>query len=305
MEVLRGAPGWVSVTAAVPDSQRQATLNGLDSDLIIQVGILTKGKPTLGMVLTSLLLQEAVKVRIHVVDTSLRPVINRDDVRFALGLAGDRGIQCSYDFAGESERAFSTGRSRLIQELDGPYLCLMDDDVVMPSLALSRLLEAANRAGVYGYISPLCMNAPRVGSDEGSGPACTPGSLIYQDALVHQILLDYYATTTDVLDRHETEEKVWEPAFLTALFETLQRSRVRQDDTIVYHLDYHEVPRWIEEEQTVLARSAKVARQLTQRARDDVSRPRQPPGRVIYSAMSAARGNNWLGRARRLLRTWI
>jgi hypothetical protein len=66
----------------------------------VEIGILTKGKDTLGMVLTSLLLQDAVTVRIHVVDTSNRPVITRDDVRFALRLASDRGIRCTYDFAG-------------------------------------------------------------------------------------------------------------------------------------------------------------------------------------------------------------
>jgi hypothetical protein len=257
------------------------------------------------MVLTSLLLQEAVKVRIHVVDTSSRPVINRDDVRFALRLAGDRGIQCSYDFAGESERAFSTGRSRLIQELGGACLCLMDDDVVMPSVALSRLLDTANRSGVYGYISPFCMNAPHVGSDPGDRPACTPGSLIHQDTVVHQILLNYYATTTDVLDRRETEEKVWEPAFLTALFDALKRPSIRQDDTIIYHLDYHEDPHWIEEERTVLARSAKIARELAQRTDEVGAPPIELPGQTPISARSAARASSWLVRARRTIRTWI
>lgn len=232
----------------------------------IEVGILTKGKATLGEVLVSLLLQDAVRVRIRLVDTSARPVINREDVRFALRLAADRGIECSYDFAGSSERAFSEGKARLIGALTGRYLCLTDDDVVMPSGALSRLLATARHSGVFGYISPFCKNSPNVSGDWGGCPPCTPGSLIYQDAVVHRILLEYYLTTVDVLDRDKSEAKVWEQAFLTHLFAALGRSCARQDETVIYHLDYGEGPRWIDEERKVVARSTKVAEDLAARA---------------------------------------
>lgn len=273
---------------------------GVEPD--IQVGILTKGKPTLGMVLTSLLLQESVRVQIHVVDTSPRPVITREDIRFALRLAGDRGIRCSYDFAGESERAFSSGKARLIAELTGQLLCLTDDDVVMPSIALARLLETARSSGEFGYISPLCLNAPHLVGDWGDRPPCTSGSLIYQDGAVHSILLRYYNSTTDVLDHQKTDIKVWEPAFLTELFEALKRPGIRQNDTIIYHLDYHEDPHWIEEERTVIVRSRRTAHELVQRT-DDF----QPPGARRAGPDDVARINEkssrgWFSRARSALR---
>jgi hypothetical protein len=232
----------------------------------IEIGILTKGKATLGMVLVSLLLQEAVKVRIRLVDTSERPVINRDDVTFALRLAADRGIECNYEFAGPSERAFSAGRARLISALGGRNLCLVDDDVVLPSQALARLLDTARLGGVFGYISPVCTNSPTVAGSWGSQPPCTPGSLIYQDETVHRILLAYYRATTDVLDR-APGGKVWEQAFLTSLFEALGRPCARLDDVVIHHLDYGEGPRWIDEERTVIARSRRVAEDLVHKAR--------------------------------------
>lgn len=273
----------------------------------IEIGILTKGKATLGMVLVSLLLQEAVKVRIRLVDTSERPVINRDDVRFALRLAADRGVECSYDFAGQSARAFSEGKVRLIEALGGRHLCLMDDDVVMPSQALARLLAAARAGGGYGYISPLCKNSPNVSGNWGSQPPCTPGSLIYQDELVHRILLEYYRTTVDVLDRARGR-KVWEQAFLTSLFEELGRPCARLDDIVIHHLDYGEGPRWIDEERSVIAMSRRVAEDLVRKARNgELSssppkvaplRPRPNPGplRLDRSPMNRLRRTLHLGR---------
>jgi hypothetical protein len=279
--------------APIPDSDVQAD---------IQVGILTKGKPTLGMVLTSLLLQEAVRVQIHVVDTSARPVITRDDVRFALRLAGDRGIRCSYDFAGESDRAFSSGKARLISELKGPLLCLTDDDVVLPSIALARLLETARTTGVFGYISPLCLNAPHLVGDWGERPPCTPGSLIYQDAIVHDILQRYYETTTDVLDQQKNDLKVWEPAFLTEVFDALKRPGIRQHNTMIYHLDYHEDPHWIEEERTVIVRSRRAARDLVQQV-DNGEAPRIPHiGPVNLPDVPDIRGRGWFSKAKQALR---
>jgi hypothetical protein len=272
------------------------------SNVDVEIGILTKGKATLGMVLTSLLLQEAVSVRIHVVDTSSRPVITRDDVRFALRLAGDRGIRCSYEFAGESKRAFSMGRARIIRELAGPNLCLCDDDVVLPSDALHRLVEAARRGGVYGYICPVLVNAPNVAGDWGHRPPCTPGSLIYQDALVRRILLEYYDSTIDVLDQDSSEEKVWEPAFLTTLFDALNRPAIRQGDTVIYHLDYQEGPSWIKEERTVIARSKNIARALVEQVQNSPVGPDPDRMRPVEVKSLRSSGPSWLERARRSLR---
>jgi hypothetical protein len=273
-----------------------------DVEADIQVGILTKGKPTLGMVLTSLLLQEAVRVQIHVVDTSARPIITRDDVRFALRLAADRGIRCSYDYAGESDRAFSSGKARLISELNGPLLCLTDDDVVMPSVALARLLETTRVNGVFGYISPLCVNAPHLVGDWGERPPCTPGSIIYQDAIVHEVLRRYYETTTDVLDHQKTDVKVWEPAVLTEIFEALKRPGIRQHATIIYHLDYHEDPHWIDEERTVIVRSRRTAHELVESVL--ASEPAQPPRIPVVKAPTAneSPSRGWLSKAKHAIR---
>src|SRR5215211_6168591 len=62
----------------------------------IEIGILTKGKPTLGMVLANLLMQDLEGLQILIVDTSETPVINREDVLFALKLSQDRHIRCDY-----------------------------------------------------------------------------------------------------------------------------------------------------------------------------------------------------------------
>ncbi len=267
--------------------------------------MLTRGKPTLGMALTSLMLQEGIQVRVHLVDTAARPVIQRDDVRLALRLASDRKIQCTYDYAGESDRAFSAGKARVIRELDGPWLCLIDDDIVMASHTLRRMHERAALQGEFGYLSPQCVNAPRLESLPSAGSRCGVGSLIYQDGLVRRILSDYYDSTTDVLDQHKTEDKVWEPAFLTALFDLLGRPGIAVPQATIYHLDYQDDPYWIDEEARVLARSVQVARQLVERARANpaASRPtlspRSLPGIIINH------GPGLLARARRTLRFWI
>ena len=46
----------------------------------VEIGILTSGKPTLGMTLSSLLMQQVQNIRVYIVDTAEKPVINRDDV---------------------------------------------------------------------------------------------------------------------------------------------------------------------------------------------------------------------------------
>lgn len=43
----------------------------------LEIGILTIGKPTLSMALSSLLLQDEPRIRIHIVDTAPAPIINR------------------------------------------------------------------------------------------------------------------------------------------------------------------------------------------------------------------------------------
>lgn len=284
----------------------QSTVDSLKPPAItsetIDVGVLTKGKPTLGMALTSLLLQEDVQLRIHIVDTAARPVVSRDDVRFALRLASDRHVQCSYEYTGESDLAFSTGKARLVRILDGSHLCFMDDDVVVPSRALRCLLETARQHGTYGYISPLCTNSA---SFPGARPGISPGSLIYQDALVRRVLLEYYETTVDVLDRRRSSQKVWETAFLTALFDELQRPKIRQRDLVIYHLDYHEPPCCIDEEPTVIARSTALARELAAKVRTqdglllDPARPRRRP---IDEPRQPRR--RWARRALRML-SWV
>lgn len=266
----------------------------------VQVGILTRGKPTLGMVLTSLLLQEAVQVRIHLVDTSAEPVIHRPDVGYALRLAADRGLYTSYDFIGESNRAFSTGKVRLLRELSGPYLCLMDDDIVMPSAAIASLVAEARRAGAYGYITPFCRNAPNLSSLGTASPPFSPGALIYQDDLVRRILLEYYDSTVDILDRQPSEQKVWEIAFLTRLFGVLGRRTIRQDDTVIYHLDYHENSTWIDDESAVIARSVARADALVKQAREGTLRERTVAALRLPTPFP--RRDNWLRRARQSIR---
>lgn len=271
----------------------------------IDVGIVTKGKPTLGMALTSLLLQENVHLRIHVVDTAARPVISREDVRFALRLASDRHVQCSYEYSGESDLAFSTGKARLMRVLDGSHLCFMDDDVVVPSKALRRLLDTAQESGVYGYVSPFCMNSASLDGIVGTRPQISPCSLIYQDSIVRRVLLEYYETTIDVLDRRRSTQKVWETAFLTALFDELERPQIRQTDLVIYHLDYQESPWCIEEEPAVVARSAAVARALAQKVKAPGSRTADyPSARSITSTHPRPVQRRWTRRALRVL-SWV
>jgi hypothetical protein len=222
----------------------------------VDVGILTKGKPTLGMTLVTLLLQADVRIRVHLVDTSERPVIKRDDVLFALKLAQDRGIICEYEYSKERQRAFSVGRLRLLESLTGPHTCFIDDDIVMPSSAMASLAKWAFEAGEYGYVAPRCVNAGASRGFLADRPHYSPGGLFYQDSLVRSILLDYYASTVDVLDvRGNAGEKVWELAFLTELFPALGRKTQVMEESLSYHLDYHRGMRWELTEERLLMRS--------------------------------------------------
>lgn len=228
----------------------------------IEIGILTRGKPTLGMTLSSLLLQQVRDIRIYIVDTSETPVIHRDDVAFALRLAFDRRIPCNYEFLREKDRAFSRGRLRILESLKGRNICFMDDDIVLPSSSLARLLEAASSMPEYGFIAPYCQHSTYP-ADYSSGKVLyTPGSIFYQDQATRQVLIDYYRTTVDLLDRKQSPEKVWEPAFLSHVFPALGRPCQFQKDNVIYHLDYGESVNWDAFQEQVAARSEARAREL-------------------------------------------
>jgi hypothetical protein len=232
---------------------------------LIEVGILTKGKPTLAMVLANLLLADGPPISIVIVDTSETPVIERDDVLFALKLAQDRKISCEYQRSRERSRAFTMGRLQLLDHLHGPYTCYMDDDVVISAGSFTRITEFARRHPDFGYIAPNCVNAGATRGFLSGKDHYSPGGVFRQDALVRDILLDYYQSTVDVLDTQNAAEKVWELAFLTELFPALGRPCFVQQDNVSYHLDYHERVRWELMEQRLLQSSRQKLNQLLAR----------------------------------------
>jgi hypothetical protein len=219
----------------------------------IGVGILTKGKPTLSMVLVSLLMQEQCPLRLHIVDTAPSPVVRRDDVMFALRLAFDREIICEYEYSREKDRTFSAGRQRLLEALPGRYIVFMDDDVVVPAGTLARLRERATQMQDWGYVTPTCKNYGVARTPQAGLTYYTPGGLIYQDDLVRRLLLEYYGSTIDVLDAKRSNQKVWESVFLSELFPRLGRSCVTLDDCLSYHLDYHQRAEWHPNESELVA----------------------------------------------------
>lgn len=231
----------------------------------VEVGILTKGKPTLAMVLGNLLLVDEPSLSIFIVDTAEKPVIERDDVLFALKLAQDRKIRCEYQRSREKSRAFTLGRLQLLQHLTGPYTCYMDDDVVVASGSLARTMAIAAEMPDFGYIAPRCVNAGATRGFLAGKPHYSPGGVFRQDALVREILLDYYESTVDVLDRQAASRKVWELAFLTELFPALGRPCLVQEDNVSYHLDYHERVRWELMEQKLLRQSQQTLAELLSR----------------------------------------
>jgi hypothetical protein len=211
---------------------------------LLEIGILTIGKPTLAMALSSLLLQDEGRIRIHIVDTAPSPIIDRSEVQSALRLAADRQITCSYEHLHDDKRAFSLGRLALLETLKGEHVCFMDDDVVMPSRALTMMLQFFDEHPVYGWLAPYCKNAGTARTALAGRPHYSPGGVLYQDKLVRNILLEYYETTVDVLDRQQTRGKVWEIAFLTELFPILGRETHVQSENVIYHLDFQERPNW-------------------------------------------------------------
>src|SRR5579875_1385351 len=231
----------------------------------VGVGILTKGKPTLSMVLVSLLMQEGCPLRVHIVDTAPSPFVRRDDVVFALRLAFDRQIVCEYEYSRERDRAFSAGRQRLVEALPSPYLVFMDDDIVLPGDALARLRQRAIELRSWGYITPRCKNYGVASLPPIEQPHYTPGGLIYQDATVRQLLLEYYGSTVDVLDARRARDKVWESVFLSELFPALGRPCETLADCLAYHLDYHQRAEWHPNEAALVAHTRDQLRALLAR----------------------------------------
>jgi len=245
-------------------NERQSPAVPAGSTRQIEVGILTKGKATLGMVLANLLMQDLEGLRILIVDTSDSPVINREDVLFALKLAQDRKIRCDYQRSRDKQRNFSVGRLALLEQLTGPHVCFMDDDVVLPSASLTRMAEWAFARESYGYIAPTCVNAGVSRGFLADRAHYSPGGIFYQDEVVRAILQEYYATTVDVLDAQKTSDKVWELAFLAELFPALGRECVVLGDNITYPPDYHRGVRWDLMEEKLLVSSQRKVEQLVE-----------------------------------------
>src|ERR1700704_750635 len=114
----------------------------------IQVGILTKGRPMLAIVIANLVLQEEYPIEIFVVDTGDEPAIKRVDVVSVLRLAQDRSVRCEYEIHRDRNRAFSSGRLALLKNLDGPLVAFMDDHIVLANmLAIASLARRARGLG--------------------------------------------------------------------------------------------------------------------------------------------------------------
>lgn len=254
--------GDINVTQPVPVTGAPTASGSAPGEPMLEIGVLTIGKPTLSMALSSLLLQDDKRIRIHIVDTSPAPIIDRMEVQSALRLAADRGIRCTYDHLHDPRRGFSMGRMALLEALNGPNVCFMDDDVVMPAGAVTRLLAFIAENRVYGWLAPFCKNAGTLRTALAGKPHYSPGGVFYQDKLVRNILLEYYENTVDVLDKQRASSKVWEIAFLTELFPLLGRSTNVQNDNVIFHLDYHERPNWDLLQESLVLNSRRKAQEL-------------------------------------------
>jgi hypothetical protein len=210
------------------------------------VGILTKGRPMLATVIANLVLQEERSIEIFIVDTGEQPAIKRVDVMSVLRLAQDRHVRCEYEFHRDRQRAFSSGRMKLLENLTGPLIAFMDDDIVLAGMAaLATLGRRAEELGAQlGWVAPYCVNAGSARGFLRDKPHYSPGGILAQDDIVRGILLEYYNNNTDVLDARGPRERVWELEFLTELFPALGRVTEVQHDTVSYHLDYGGSTRW-------------------------------------------------------------
>ena len=251
--------------SATADDQADVAAAQLEAP--VQVGILTEGKPTLAMVLVALVLQESSPLDVTIVDTAESAVIRRDDVVFAMRLAFDRGVHCSYEHIKERNRAFTVGRLRLLDELTGPLISFMDDDIVLDPAALRTLHGWARGAGTFGFVSPVTKNWGDTDSPFPGRPHYSPGGLIYQDATVRRLLREYYGTATDVLDARGPGERLWEKAFLSELFPALGRECQVRSDCLSYHLDYRERPVRHRIDEGIIQASVARARELAASAR--------------------------------------
>jgi hypothetical protein len=221
----------------------------------VQVGILTKGRPMLATVIATLVLQEQHPLEIFVVDTGDQPAIKREDVVSVLRLAQERQIRCEYELHRDRQRAFSTGRLKLLENLNGPLIAFMDDDIVLAGMsAIATLARRAEEIGPQlGWVAPLCVNAGSARGFLKDTPHYSPGGIFRQDDVVRNIMLEYYNNNTDVLDARGPRERVWELEFLTELFPALGRTTEVQSETVSYHLDYGGGTRWDLMEEALLA----------------------------------------------------
>ncbi|MHB1415577.1 MAG: glycosyltransferase family A protein [Chloroflexota bacterium] len=238
---------------------------GPEPEATVDIGVLTRGKPTLGITLTSLLLQDYCRVRIHIVDISETPVINRDDVTLAMRLAFDRGVHCSYERLSERKKGFSLGRLRLLEMIAGPYVCFVEDDIALSSSVVARLLHAASRQQGFGCISPVSKNPALPFGGRRETPCYVPGSLLYLDDVLGGVLRMYYGSTVDVVDAVRAPDKVWEVAFLGELLRQLGRPPVLEPSAVIYHLDYHDMQNWQLADTSIVRRSIAVAHRLAAR----------------------------------------
>jgi len=222
------------------------TTSGSPSGSTIQVGILTKGRPMLAMVIANLVLQEEQPIEIFIVDTGEHPAIKREDVMSVLRLAQDRRVRCEYELHRDRQRAFSGGRLTLLKNLTGPLIAFMDDDIVLAgTTSLASLARRAEELGPnLGWVAPYCINAGSARGFLKDRPHYSPGGIFGQDEIVRSILLEYYNNNTDVLDARGPRERVWELELLTELFPALGRATEVQQDTVSYHLDYGGSTRW-------------------------------------------------------------
>jgi hypothetical protein len=219
------------------------------------VGILTKGRPMLATVIANLVLQEEHPIEIFIVDTGDQPAIKRVDVMSVLRLAQDRQVRCEYELHRERQRAFSGGRLKLLENLTGPLIAFMDDDIVLAGMAAIASLarRAVDLGPQLGWVAPFCVNAGSARGFLKDRPHYSPGGVFGQDEVVRNILLEYYNTNTDVLDARGPRERVWELEFLTELFPALGRTIEVQHETVSYHLDYEGAMRWDLMEEALLA----------------------------------------------------
>lgn len=200
----------------------------------------------LATVIANLVLQDEHPIEIFIVDTGDQPSIKRVDVMSVLRLAQDRRVRCEYEMHRDRQRAFSGGRLKLLENLTGPLIAFMDDDIVLAGMAaIASLARRAEELGPsLGWVAPYCINAGSARGFLKDRPHYSPGGILAQDELVRGILLEYYNNNTDVLDARGPRERVWELEFLTELFPALGRVTEVQHDTVSYHLDYGGSTRW-------------------------------------------------------------